>query len=264
MGNVPSDMKPSRLTNFFSQYGDIEEGPGGYDNQTGRSKGFSIILFKTIEAANRSLEDPVKSLDGHQLFCKLAGEGQKQKGVQGQAVRDSIVKNDVNPSLLSHASQYGVLGPGLVNPALLARQNAMNPASLAVTGLNQYGLNDATLSSLPRDPAATSLPYNSVNSSASLDLGHRLFLQGAGSGRTSLGAGSLGIGPYASSGYGSNPYSSYGDLASQYGIPSSSSVAQTAAYDGVSRYPLASYQSQHPGTSPPSGVLPGMRSYYTS
>jgi heterogeneous nuclear ribonucleoprotein A1/A3 len=72
VGNVPDDMKPATLTRFFfffsSNYGDIEEGPGGFDRNTGKSKGYSLILYRTIEAANQALEDPVKSIDGHQLF----------------------------------------------------------------------------------------------------------------------------------------------------------------------------------------------------
>jgi hypothetical protein len=199
-------------------------------------------------------------------------------------------KGDVNPASLNHVSQYGGLGHGPVNPALIAHQNTMNPTSLAATGLNQYGLSGAALPGLSREPAASSLPYNSLSSSSQADLGHQLFLQAAASGRTSLGAnsstqldlgrqlflqgtasgrpslgaGSYGISPYGSSGYGSHSYGSFGGAASQYGIPSSSFVAQTAAYDGASHYPLASHQSQLPGTSPSSGVLPGMRSYYTS
>lgn len=260
VGNVPEDMQPARMTNFFSRYGDIEEGPGGFDRQTGKSKGYSLILYKTIEGANRALEDPVKSIDGHQLFCKLAFEGQKQKVAAnpGQAVTDLKDKVDIN-----HVSQYGGLGHGLVNQPLIGHRNTVNPSSLPVTGLNPYGLSDAALPSLSRDPAATNLPYSSLNSSAQLDLGRQLLLQGAASGRASLGAGSYGLGPYGSSGYGSHSYSSFGGAASLYGISSSSSVAQNAAYDGASQYPLTSRQSQLPGTSPSSG-LPGMRSFYTS
>jgi len=234
VGNVPTNMQPARLMNFFSQYGDIEEGPLGYDLQTGKSKGYSLIVYKTIEGIHRALEDPVKSIDGHQLFCKLAVEGHKLKANQEQAIPNSIDKGHINPASLNHVSQYGGVGHGLVNPALLAHQNTMNQTSLA-----------------------TSLPYNSLNSSVGL-------LPGTVSGRASLGVGSYGINPYGSSGYGSHPYSSIGGAASLYGIPPSSSVAQTAAYDGASHYSLASHQAQRPGTSPPSGVLPGMRSYYAS
>jgi len=68
VGNVPKDMKPARMTIFFSHYGDIEEGLGGFHRQIGKSKGNSLNFYKTIEAANRSLEDPDKSIDGHQTL----------------------------------------------------------------------------------------------------------------------------------------------------------------------------------------------------
>jgi hypothetical protein len=70
-------------------------------------------------------------------------------------------KGDVN-----HVSQYGGLGHGPVNPPLIGHQNIVNPTSVPVTGLNPYGLSDAALPSLSRDPAATNLPYSSLNSSA--------------------------------------------------------------------------------------------------
>jgi len=35
---------------FFPQYGEIEEGPLGFDRQSGRSRGFALFIFKLVEA----------------------------------------------------------------------------------------------------------------------------------------------------------------------------------------------------------------------
>lgn len=39
-----------------------------FDRQAGKSKGYSLILYKTIEAKNRTLEDLVKSIDPINFF----------------------------------------------------------------------------------------------------------------------------------------------------------------------------------------------------
>ncbi|KAL7249662.1 hypothetical protein ACSBR1_011782 [Camellia fascicularis] len=79
VANVPYDMPADRLLAHFSAYGEIEEGPLGFDKATGKSKGFALFVYKTAEAANASLVDPIKTIDGRQLSCKLANEGKKGK-----------------------------------------------------------------------------------------------------------------------------------------------------------------------------------------
>lgn len=269
IGNVPTDMESAKLLNFFSQYGDIEEGPLGYDKTTGKCKGYALIIYKTVEASKKAAEDPVKSIDGHQLFCKLATDGQKQKGAttsSGQTLSSSHPTGNLKPASLDSSLAYSGFGHGLVNPSPLSRQaTAADSSAVAAMAVSNYGLNDAAFPSLSRDLVAASLPYHSLNSSVQPSLGRELILQGL-SGGASLGTGGYGVSTYGSSGY-----NSIGSASSLHGIPKSSSVAQSASYEGASQYALAlaSYQNQHPGASPPlrvppGGTLPGMRSYYPS
>jgi heterogeneous nuclear ribonucleoprotein A1/A3 len=90
VGNVPMDLAADRLLALFAGFGEIEEGPLGFDKFTGRSRGFALIIFKTVEAAKRALQEPIKTIDGQQMYCKLAVEGQKQRqgGTQGKADND--------------------------------------------------------------------------------------------------------------------------------------------------------------------------------
>ncbi len=90
VGNVPMDLAADRLLALFSGFGEIEEGPLGFDKVTGRSRGFALIIFKTVEAAKRALQEPIKMIDGQQMYCKLAVEGQKQRhgGTQGKSDDD--------------------------------------------------------------------------------------------------------------------------------------------------------------------------------
>lgn len=86
VANVPFDMPADKLLSHFLSYGEIEEGPLGFDKQTGKSRGFALFVYKTAEGAQAALVDPVKTLDGRQLQCKLAIDGKKGKpgGPTGQ------------------------------------------------------------------------------------------------------------------------------------------------------------------------------------
>lgn len=78
VGNIPFEISSERLLSHFSMYGEIEEGPLGFDKQSGKAKGFAFFVYKTEEGANASLVDPMKTIDGHQLICKLATDNKKQ------------------------------------------------------------------------------------------------------------------------------------------------------------------------------------------
>uniref|UniRef100_A0A1J3JCY4 UBP1-associated protein 2C n=1 Tax=Noccaea caerulescens TaxID=107243 RepID=A0A1J3JCY4_NOCCA len=77
VANVPFDMPADRLLNHFLAYGDVEEGPLGFDKITGKSRGFALFVYKTAEGAQTALAEPTKVIDGKHLQCKLAVEGKK-------------------------------------------------------------------------------------------------------------------------------------------------------------------------------------------
>ncbi|GER31780.1 RNA-binding (RRM/RBD/RNP motifs) family protein [Striga asiatica] len=85
VGNIPFEISSERLLAHFSMYGEIEEGPLGFDKQTGKAKGFAFFVYKTEEGAKASLVDPMKTIDGHQVVCKLATDNKKQKPNTGSA-----------------------------------------------------------------------------------------------------------------------------------------------------------------------------------
>ncbi|KAK7405316.1 hypothetical protein VNO78_06534 [Psophocarpus tetragonolobus] len=78
VANVPPDLAADKLLAHFSVYGEIEEGPLGFDKQTGKSKGFALFVYKSPEGAQAALMEPVKSVEGRQLSCKLAITDGKQ------------------------------------------------------------------------------------------------------------------------------------------------------------------------------------------
>ncbi|KAI5590979.1 hypothetical protein BDE02_04G047500 [Populus trichocarpa] len=98
VGNVPFEITSERLLGFFSMYGEIEEGPLGFDKSTGKSKGFAFLIYKSEDGAKAAIADPMKNIDGHQVVCKLAVDNKRvNKTSQGGA-------NAQNSQPLAHPS----------------------------------------------------------------------------------------------------------------------------------------------------------------
>lgn len=68
--NVPTEMSSETLLSYFEKYGEIEEGPWGFDMGTGKSRGFAYLLYKNEENAKAALAERVKFVDGFRLVCK--------------------------------------------------------------------------------------------------------------------------------------------------------------------------------------------------
>lgn len=78
VSNVPRDVEKEKLREFFERFGEIETGPIGFDITTGKSRGFAIFVYKTVEGARKVLEGPHKMFEGHQLQCQKAAEGKNR------------------------------------------------------------------------------------------------------------------------------------------------------------------------------------------
>nr|XP_043624791.1 uncharacterized protein LOC122596307 [Erigeron canadensis] len=72
VGNVDENMDREKLLECFEKYGEIEEGPSGFDKETGKFRGFAFIVYRNVEGVKACLVDPVKIIDGHELNCRLA------------------------------------------------------------------------------------------------------------------------------------------------------------------------------------------------
>ncbi|KAL5989614.1 hypothetical protein ACLOJK_010507 [Asimina triloba] len=274
VGNVPPDMPPDRLLSHFSSYGEIEEGPLGYDKQTGKSRGFALFVYKTAEAAQASLIEPNKTIDGHHMICKLAIEGKKGKpgapmpgpgGMQapsagaGDGVGDGVGLPQPSSMPSSLPSQFG--GPGGLS--LFGGLGGF-PGGNQGPGLAHQHLN----SSLPSAIGGPGGPgLSSVGSQVPSSLG---------AGAAGYGSGGLAVGPYGSSQYGGPAAGGYGGIGSASSLyrlpPGSAGMPSSGGYpEGGGNYGLSTmYQSQHnqqSGSSPaprvpPGGMYQGMHPYY--
>ncbi|KAJ0691993.1 putative RNA recognition motif domain, nucleotide-binding alpha-beta plait domain superfamily [Helianthus annuus] len=77
VSNVAADIDPNKLLEFFSKFGEIEDGPLGLDKQTGKPRGFALFVYKSVESAKKALEEPHKVFEGHTLHCQKAVDGPK-------------------------------------------------------------------------------------------------------------------------------------------------------------------------------------------
>ncbi|XP_051141827.1 UBP1-associated protein 2A-like [Andrographis paniculata] len=77
VSNVSAELDPSKLFEYFSKFGEIEEGPLGLDKQTGKPRGFCLFVYKSGESAKKALEEPHKNFEGHILHCQKAIDGPK-------------------------------------------------------------------------------------------------------------------------------------------------------------------------------------------
>ncbi|KAI5673478.1 hypothetical protein M9H77_13842 [Catharanthus roseus] len=77
ISNVSAEIDPHKLMEYFSKFGEIEEGPLGLDKHTGKPKGFCLFVYKSLESAKKALEEPHKNFEGHTLHCQKAIDGPK-------------------------------------------------------------------------------------------------------------------------------------------------------------------------------------------
>ncbi|XP_009605426.1 UBP1-associated protein 2C-like [Nicotiana tabacum] len=284
VANVPYDMQAERILQHFCMYGEIEEGPLGFDKATGKSKGYALFVYKTAEAAKASLVDPVKNIDGHQLNCKLAIDGKKggKPGGGAQAQTDGHV-DQVGPG--QYGGPSGITGYGGF------------PGHSTFGGPGGHGLNSAYGSGngIGVGGPGGGSSYGGSQPGGSVSGGGYGGPYGGGGGSHYGGPGSAGYGALASSatgggggyggpgalgggGYGGTGALGGGGLSgvggalggagrgsSMYGLPPSSTGLASGDYPPQG--PHYSQQNQVPGVSPaprvaPGGMYQGMHSYY--
>lgn len=162
VANVGPHVNAEKLRNLFAQFGEIEDGPLGFDKETGKFRGFAIFVYRTVEGMKKALEEPVKMFDGAKLECskKIA----KVNPVQ-QPPAAAPVAAPLPPTNYIQAYQMG-LNQGLMgqhaNPqGVLMGQNQyvgfLNPVLGAAEALPQSGLSPVFLGGLPQ-PVSGPLP----------------------------------------------------------------------------------------------------------
>lgn len=257
VGNVPMDWPVDRMLSVFSEYGEIEEGPLGLDKQVGKARGFALFIYKSAESAKRALEEPVKNIGGHQLICKLASEGPKQRlNMHGQPEMSEIgmgQPGNVGPQSTNMpygGAQYSGAPQGMMSQGVPYGQNANPALNAGLTSSIGHSMNPGMHTNLGGSYQNQPLSNNtSLPSSMTPSLGQTVNTGssqvGAPMGLTSYGSHG-GVDPYGQqvSSYSGQQggYSSVGAPSSIYNVTQGSLTPQASALQG--QYGLPSYQSQ--------------------
>ncbi|XP_074579143.1 UBP1-associated protein 2A-like [Curcuma longa] len=161
ISNVHTEATRDSLRAFFSQFGEIEGGPFGFDINTGKSRGFAIFVYKTQEGARKALEEPYKMFEGHQLNCRLAFEqGQKEKA-PALAANPAVLAS--NPTVLAST-------PTVAAPSLAATPPSVLAAVAAAQNIALYNQNPAAyLALLGQNPLLAAVAPNPAVATAALN-----------------------------------------------------------------------------------------------
>lgn len=87
VSGVPAEVDSEKLRMFFAKFGEIEAGPMGFDMHTGKSRGFALFVYKTVEGAKKALLEPFKLFEGSQLQCQKAADGKNKAVAVNTAVQ---------------------------------------------------------------------------------------------------------------------------------------------------------------------------------
>ncbi|KAG6537685.1 hypothetical protein ZIOFF_002780 [Zingiber officinale] len=253
VANVPVEMPSDRLLAHFSQYGEIEEGPLGFDKMTGKFKGFALFVYKTADGARNSLLEPNKNVDGHNLVCKLAIEG--KKGKPGASAPGVAAVGGMPGQPLGTGADVGPDGLGSgVQSSLTSQYGGTGGRYGSYTGYSGSALPVAAGLSLPHN-LNSSLPTSIGAVVPGLSVGNQM-PSSHGSGGYGGGLG----GPLGSSSQygapGSGGYGGYG--IGSYRVPPNSGGTPSGGYPDGGLYNLSSsaYQNQN---QQPTGSSPGQR-----
>ncbi|KAG6660903.1 UBP1-associated protein 2B-like [Carya illinoinensis] len=162
VNNVPADTDAELLRQFFAKFGEIEAGPFGFDQNTGRSRGFALFVYKSETGAKKVLEEPFRTFQGHRLHCQKATDGKGKNLVQGhvaaqpplQAQRAPVLAAAQNSSLFGQhlnlnplysgfipSPEAGFLAPaGVLNPSVTTTQLGGNQSFFGAHGVSGVGL----------------------------------------------------------------------------------------------------------------------------
>lgn len=145
VGNVGPQIDAEKLRAFFAKFGEIEEGPLGFERATGKFRGFAIIVYKTAEGMKKALEEPVKTFEGSMLQCSK--KAHKLNPVQQPAVPGpggaALLPGSYQLQAYQMGLNQGLIGQN-VNPQgiLLSQSQAvgyLNPVLGGAPALNQPG-----------------------------------------------------------------------------------------------------------------------------
>ncbi|KAF8396280.1 hypothetical protein HHK36_017895 [Tetracentron sinense] len=199
VANVGAYFNPDKLRAFFANFGEIDEGPLGYDQVTGKFKGFAIFVYRTTDGCKKALEEPIKMFQGCQLQCQRAIEGLQTNKIDtgleaglGANEQALTCATSLNPGMVSQninsAAPVGQnVGIGVQNPVLETSLNQVGLTPPVASGLSSSVDRSGTTSPLGLSAGFGGQPGINGISPSVIGSGSHGALQGLGAYESSLG-----------------------------------------------------------------------------
>lgn len=209
VSNVSADLDPQKLYDYFSKFGEVEDGPLGLDKHTGKPKGFCLFVYKTVEGAKRALDEPHKNFEGHTLHCQKAIDGPKpvkgnysQQQHYGGSQQHHHHQQQHQQQYYGHQGKKGKYSGGSGGGSAGSTGHLMAPAAGPAVGFNP------TVAAAPTLPPALGQALTALLTSQGAGLGIGNLLGGLG-GPVNQGVppvmSNAGYGGQGAGGYGSQP-----------------------------------------------------------
>jgi heterogeneous nuclear ribonucleoprotein A1/A3 len=213
VGNVHADVDVDRLYEYFSQFGEIEEGPLGFDKSTGRPKGFALFVYKSVDSARRALEDPNKSFDGKVLNV--------QKAIDGRSKTPGSNSN-ANPSATAASAQITAPAIAAINP--------YDPSVYGATSVHDMGFaQQAAMLGLGAQQQAFAQPNTAMIAMMAAAMQNPAMLAALNPAFAAMGAGGqhTGIPGFGAQGFGTQGFGAAG-----VNFPTAAGLQGAASYQG--------------------------------
>jgi len=103
VGGLPQDAKDPEIREYFSKYGEIDVITLKTDQNTGRSRGFAFVVFKSVEGVDAACAVPEHTVKNKKVAVK------KAQAKQGKVYVGKLKPELSDDEIKTHFSQFGTI-----------------------------------------------------------------------------------------------------------------------------------------------------------
>jgi len=103
VGGLPQDAKDPEIREYFSKYGEIDVITLKTDQNTGRSRGFAFVVFKSVDGVDAACAEPNHTVKNKKVAVK------KAQAKQGKVYVGKLKAELSDDEIKTHFSQFGTI-----------------------------------------------------------------------------------------------------------------------------------------------------------